>query len=666
MMKTRRDITTQLDQVEKFRQMDPDNDLIPLLEPLARQGKLPEDTLLKLAQGLATQRTLAQAGVQAAGLLGATPTRGSAEVFPEQWSLGPQPSRDPMPARASSWDIQDPPAPAALTGTSNLQQSPLDPTGRALAPSPFATPEREAVRFTARPGEQTAGDVASAIDTLRTTNPRMAAAMLKMVDLTKLPHEPPEQGRARMARETAAAYRAAGYPEAQARQEGIAEAQGVKRPPTPPAVMAQLQNEWLAARTSGNVDGMNAAEDAMTRLHTTTTAPDAMTRLKDQWLAANTRGDTDGMARAATAMSSLRDATAAPTVFHESTPEGTRVVSLRPGQAPTTTIVPSTPMQQEYETEKNAVVGAREVSLDRLRALRVKYGTVKDPGLDDWIRSLTAQRQETQRLTRGQAEFDRREVQQQAEFNRRQGMRETASDRRQAAQNAEFERRQDMMRTVGASGKRWINRAGEDAEVDLPISQAVQQKYFAMTSKEEAVITGAPKTMAMLANLVETSLRLRDAGGLRSAGGVTGVVQRGRIAATQYLGDPAGVSGLLTQWAGQKSQLYTLYRDLGEKGNLASRVVTPQLEALNPSAGFPAIIKALKQIEGELSSFIKESRMPGFADRVAKMPDLLDVSDQKYGAARQKVMADPSLQEERRTKSLDQIIEQRFGVILVR
>ena len=151
-----------------------------------------------------------------------------------------------------------------------------------------------------------------------------------------------------------------------------------------------------------------------------------------------------------------------------------------------------------------------------------------------------------------------------------------------------------------------------------------------------------PQAITMLGNLMATTRQLRDSGGFRTSSGVTGVYERAKLAAQQQFGDPAGVGGLLSTWAGQKSELISLYRQLGEKGNIAAKVLVPQLDALTPATGFTASARMLGYMKEQLLANVKESRVPGF--KLPEIPDVIFTNDPRYVTARARGLTDQQLE----------------------
>lgn len=163
---------------------------------------------------------------------------------------------------------------------------------------------------------------------------------------------------------------------------------------------------------------------------------------------------------------------------------------------------------------------------------------------------------------------------------------------------------------VGEMNATYVDERGNPAPSDLPVSEVGKRGYNELKGNEQSLLPTYKSGSQMLVNLAETTRLLRDAGGLRTAGGARGVWQRGVLGYEKYAGDPAGVGGLLTTWDGQKSQLISLFRQLGEKGNIAAKMMIPQLEAMNPTAGYEAISRQLKMIESELRAQVVKSKYP--------------------------------------------------------
>lgn len=222
-------------------------------------------------------------------------------------------------------------------------------------------------------------------------------------------------------------------------------------------------------------------------------------------------------------------------------------------------------------------------------------------------------------------------------------------------QVAEMQHQQQQGKTVGETGKIWMDAKGNYAPSDMVVKDTRGSGFQQITPKEEAIVHTLPQAMTMLNNLAETSRKLRDAGGFRTASGIQGLGQSAYLATQGQMGDVTQLGGTLRLWEGQKSELISLYRSLGEKGNIAAKVLVPQLQATSPSAGFPAVAQMLKYMEGQLLADVQQSRIPGFAERLPRTPDILSSGDERY----KKLQADP------RYKGNRAAIEKDFGVLVL-
>jgi hypothetical protein len=190
---------------------------------------------------------------------------------------------------------------------------------------------------------------------------------------------------------------------------------------------------------------------------------------------------------------------------------------------------------------------------------------------------------------------------------------------------------------IGATGNEFVNARGEHAPSDMLVGDAPNAPgdkggpYFRLSAREAAALPKIVSASQKLQNLTNLAMQLRDKGGFRGEGAFKGALQTPRLAYERTFGDPAGVGGLLNAWDGTKSELVGLYRELAnEIGMRAASIVQPQLTSMTPNAGFPTVMRQLRNLDNLMRQEVKATRYPEVLHDVPPFPDLLELGDPRY------------------------------------